>query len=107
VNPVPDGGPRGTAIFWAGVLAFAMGDLLSLEAPRLGAWLPLDRVVLVLSYVLLAGFALTLAVVAGVAVPAIRARRAPPASDTFRAAIALALVVGHAVLLIVARGRRA
>jgi hypothetical protein len=104
---VTEEGPRGTTIFWAGVLAFVVGDLLSLVAPRLGAWLPVERVGTVLSYVLLAGFALALAVVAGVVVTAIHARRAPPVPDAFRAAIALALVVGHAVLLVVARGRKA
>jgi hypothetical protein len=104
---VTEQGPRGSAIFWAGVLAFVVGDLLNLVAPRLTAWLPMEHVVPVLSYVLLAGFALTLAVVAGVVVTAIRARRVPPVPDAFRAAIALALVVGHAVLLVMARGRKA
>ena len=99
-------GPRGTTIFWAGVMAFVVADLLSYAAPRLGAWLPVERLFPVLAYVLLAGFALALAVVAGVVVTAIRARKAPPVPDAFRAAIALALVVGHAVLLAVAKGRK-
>jgi hypothetical protein len=102
----PQEEPRGTAIFWAGVLAFVVGDFSSVLAPWLGSWLPAERVVPVLSYVLLAGFALTLAFVAGVVVTAIRSRRAPPVPDAFRAAIALALAVGHAVLIVVARVRK-
>jgi hypothetical protein len=99
-------GPRGGTIFWGGVLAFAVGDLASLVAPRLGAWIPAEHLFTVLSYVLLGAFALSFAVIAGVVITAIRDRRAPPAADAFRAAIALALVIGHAVLLVVARGRK-
>ena len=94
---------RGHAIFWGGVLAFALADL----APQLGAWLPVERAAVALSYALLAGFALSLAVVAGVILTALRTRRAPPLPDAARAAVAFVLAAGHAVLLAVAHGRKA
>lgn len=92
---------RGSAIFWGGVCAFAVVDL----APQLGAVLPVERASVVLSYVLLAGFALSLAVVAAVALTSIRARRAPAAGDLVRALVALSLVVGHVVLIVAAKRR--
>lgn len=92
----------GTAVFWGGVCAFAVVDI----APQLGAWLPVERASAVLAYVLLAGFALTLAVVAGVAFTALRARRFPAPGDALRGLVALALAVGHAVLLVIAHGRK-
>lgn len=99
----PARGGRGQLIFWGGVFAFAVVDL----APQLGASLPVERAAVVLSYLLLAGFALSLAVVAGVILTALRTRRAPSIADGARAAVAFALVVGHAVLLAVAHGRKA
>jgi hypothetical protein len=98
--------PRGNVIFWAGVLAFVLFDLAAVVGGALVESLPLRAAAPVLAYVLLAAFALSLAVVSGVVLTAVRTRSAPAPGDALRALVALALVVVHAAL-VVARQRGA
>ena len=97
-------GRSGTALFLAAVLAFVLVDLAFLAGPRLS--LPMARLAPALSYVLLGGFALALAVIATIALGAWRARSAPSTRNAFRAAVVLILVVLHATLIFVATRRR-
>jgi hypothetical protein len=101
---VTERAPRhGTGIFWSALLAFALADGASLARDHLAAMLPWPRVAPVLAYVLLGGFALALGYVAGVIIPAIRTRQRPATADVVRVLALLALVVGHAALLVRAR----
>ncbi|HEX9288230.1 MAG TPA: hypothetical protein VF904_01805 [Anaeromyxobacteraceae bacterium] len=94
---------HGTAIFWSALLAFALADGASLARAQLAAMLPWASVAAVLAYVLLGGFALALGYVAGVTIPALRARQRPAAGDLVRVLALLALVAGHVALLVRAR----
>jgi uncharacterized membrane protein len=103
-TPAAGDGARGGAIFTAAVLAFALCDLAFLAGARLtGSFLA--KAAVVLSFALLAAFALALAYVAGVVVHAVRTKVKPAGGEALRAAVALALVVAHAVLLVMANRR--
>lgn len=99
----PGTGRPGTALFLATVMTFVAVDFVFLMGPKLS--LPMARLAPVFAYVLLAGFALALAVIASVAVGAWRARAAPSAIEVLRGFVALFLVAIHVALLIVARRR--
>ena len=91
--PVPPHRP-GTALFWAGLLAFAAVDAALLAGFYQG---PLAKV---LSYALLAAFALALAYATAIASLAIGRRRAPALSDALRAGLLVTLTVGHLILIV-------
>ncbi len=84
----------GTALFWAGLFAFVMVDAALLGGLSQGTSAK------VLSYALLAAFALALAYAAAIASLAFRHRRAPPFADALRAALLVVLTVGHLVLIV-------
>ena len=89
----------GTALFWAGLFAFVVVDAALLGGFYQG---PLAKV---LSYALLAAFALALAYATAIASLAIRHRQAPPLADALRAGLLVVLTVGHLVLIVRAMRR--
>jgi hypothetical protein len=97
------GGRPGTALFLSSVVTFVLVDFVFLAGPQLS--LPMARIAPVMAYALLAGFALSLAVIASVALGAWRARSAPSAIELLRGSVALILVALHAALLIIAKRR--
>ncbi|HEX7489240.1 MAG TPA: hypothetical protein VF341_10065 [Anaeromyxobacteraceae bacterium] len=89
----------GTALFWAGLLAFVAVDAALLGGLYQG---PLAKI---LSYALLAAFALALAYATAIASLAIGHRRPPALADAVRAGLLVALTVGHLFLIIRAARR--
>ena len=90
-------GVEGTALFWASLLAFVVVDVELFTGPHLPPQ--------VVGYALLAAFALALAFVAGVVLGAVRRRRWPSLSGLVPAALLLAVVAAHAVMVIAAKRR--
>ncbi len=88
----------GTALFWAGLFAFVAVDVALLGGFYQGA------LAKVLSYALIAAFALALAHATAIASLAVGHRRAPPLADALRAGLLVALTVGH--ILLIARAMR-
>lgn len=97
-GPTPPHRP-GTALFWAGLLAFVAVDAALLGGLYQG---PLAKI---LSYALIAAFALALAYATAIASLAIGHRRAPALADALRAGLLVTLTAGH-ILLIVRAARR-
>jgi len=83
----------GTALFWAGLLAFAAVDAALLGGLYQGA------LAKVLSYALIAAFALAIAHATAIASLAVGHRRAPPLADALRAGLLVSLTVGHLFLI--------
>ena len=94
---------RAAGLFWAALLAFALVDLALLALPRLAVLLSPGGAAQALAYLILAAVALALAWLAAVVAAAVRERRAPRAPDLLRAALLVALLAGHAVLILRAR----
>lgn len=92
--------PRaGRGLFWAGLLAFAVVDL----AMAAGLHRAAAAASQLLSYALLAAFALALAYATAVASLALGRRRRPPLGDALRGGLLLALTAVHLVLIARAR----